>query len=48
MVPPKVVETFYFRQVARGNIVIGGGTRPPSYPDEYRSYVMPQNALTQL
>ena len=26
---PEEVETVYFRQVARGNIVIGGGTRAP-------------------
>ena len=45
---PDEVETVYFRQVARGNVVIGGSTRAPSYPDEYRSYVMPQNTLTQL
>lgn len=45
---PEEIETVYFRQVARGNIVMGGSTRAPSYPDEYRAYVMPQNTLTQL
>jgi sarcosine oxidase, subunit beta len=45
---PDEVETVYFRQVTRGNIVMGGSTRAPSYPDEYRSYVLPQNTLTQL
>lgn len=45
---PEEIETVYFRQVARGNIVLGGSTRAPSYPDEYRAYVMPQNTLTQL
>lgn len=45
---PDEIETVYFRQVARGNIVLGGSTRAPSYPDEYRAYVMPQNTLTQL
>lgn len=45
---PDEVETVYFRQVARGNIVIGGSTRAPSYPDEYRAYVMPQNTMTQF
>jgi sarcosine oxidase subunit beta len=41
-------ETVYFRQVARGNVVLGGSTRAPSYPDEYRSYVLPENTLSQL
>ena len=45
---PDEIETVYFRQVARGNIVLGGSTRAPSYPDEYRAYVMPENTLTQL
>ena len=45
---PLEVETVYFRQVARGNIVIGGSTRGPALPDLYRSYVKPQNTLTQL
>jgi sarcosine oxidase subunit beta len=42
------VETVYFRQVARGNIVLGGSNRAPAYPDEYRSYVLPQNTMTQF
>ena len=41
-------ETVYFRQVARGNVILGGSTRAPSYPEEYRSYVMPQNTLSQF
>lgn len=45
---PDEVESVYFRQVARGNIVIGGSIRAPSYPDEYRAYVMPQNTMTQF
>lgn len=45
---PLEEETVYFRQVARGNIVLGGSTRGPSYPDDYRSYVLPQNTLSQL
>lgn len=45
---PDDIETVYFRQVARGNIVLGGSTRAPAYPDEYRAYVMPQNTMTQL
>jgi len=45
---PLEEETVYFRQVARGNIVLGGSTRGPSYPGDYRSYVLPQNTLSQL
>lgn len=45
---PDEVETVYFRQVARGNIVIGGSCRAQSYPDEYRAYVLPQNTMTQF
>lgn len=45
---PDEVETVYFRQVARGNIVLGGSTRAQSYPDDYRSYVLPQNTMTQF
>jgi len=45
---PEEVETVYFRQVARGNIVLGGSIRAQSYPDEYRAYVKPQNTMTQF
>lgn len=45
---PEEVETVYFRQVARGNVILGGSTRAPSYPEDYRAFVMPQNTLTQL
>ncbi|NBC36441.1 FAD-dependent oxidoreductase [Novosphingobium sp. FSY-8] len=45
---PDEVETVYFRQVARGNIVLGGSTRAASYPDDYRSYVLPENTMTQF
>lgn len=45
---PLEVETVYFRQVARGNIVLGGSTRAPAVAETYRSYVKPQNTLTQL
>ncbi|MGC6330864.1 NAD(P)/FAD-dependent oxidoreductase [Rhizorhabdus sp. FW153] len=45
---PDEVETVYFRQVARGNVILGGSIRAPSYPDEYRSYVMPRNSMTQF
>lgn len=45
---PVEEETVYFRQVARGNIVLGGSTRGPSFPDQYRAYVEPQNTVSQL
>lgn len=45
---PLEEETVYFRQVARGNIVLGGSTRGPSFPDAYRAYVLPQNTVSQL
>lgn len=45
---PLEVETVYFRQVARGNIVLGGSTRGPAVAESYRSFVKPQNTLTQL
>lgn len=45
---PLEQETVYFRQVARGNIVLGGSTRGPSFPDQYRAYVEPQNTVSQL
>lgn len=45
---PVEEETVYFRQVARGNIILGGSTRGPSYPDQYRAYVLPQNTMKQL
>lgn len=45
---PVEKETVYFRQVARGNIILGGSTRAVSYPDLYRAYVLPQNTVSQL
>lgn len=41
-------ETVYFRQIPRGNIIIGGSTRGPAYPDIARAYVEPPNTLSQL
>jgi sarcosine oxidase subunit beta len=41
-------ETVYFRQIPRGNVIIGGSTRGPAYPDISRAYVQPQNTLSQL
>ena len=45
---PLVEETIYFRQVTRGNIVYGGGTRGPALVDEIRAYVDPRNTLNQM
>jgi len=45
---PVEAETVYFRQVKRGNVVIGGSTRGPADPDQRRAYVQPQNTLSQL
>jgi sarcosine oxidase subunit beta len=45
---PHIEEVAYFRQIARGNIVIGGCARGPAYPDVRRAYVLPQNTLLQF
>ena len=44
----KKIEDVYFRQILRGNVIIGGSTRAPAYPDIRRAYVEPQNTLNQL
>jgi sarcosine oxidase, subunit beta len=38
----------YFRQVARGNLVFGGGIRGPASTDTNRAMVLPENTLRQL
>jgi sarcosine oxidase subunit beta len=48
VISPIQAESAYFRQIPRGNIIIGGGARAPAYPDRYRVYVEPQNTLRQL
>ena len=48
VVSPVKEEDLYFRQIPRGNIIIGGGLRNPSYPDVCRAYVMPRNTLNQF
>ncbi|MCX7174934.1 MAG: FAD-dependent oxidoreductase [Proteobacteria bacterium] len=48
VVTPVKEEDLYFRQIPRGNIIIGGGPRNPSYPDLCRAYVMPRNTLNQF
>src|SRR5258708_1113920 len=45
---PLEEETVYFRQILRGNVIIGGSTRGPAYPDLCRAYVRPENTLSQL
>jgi sarcosine oxidase subunit beta len=41
-------EVVYLRQVARGNVVFGGGNRGPADPETTRAQVMPANTLSQL
>lgn len=41
-------EVVYFRQVARGNIVFGGGLRPLADIDAVRAHVEPDNTLRQF
>ena len=44
----KDVESVYFRQIPRGNFIIGGSARADAHLDERRAKVLPQNTLTQL
>ena len=41
-------ESVYFRQIPRGNVIIGGSTRGRSWTDERRAPVVPENTLSQL
>ena len=45
---PLEEETVYFRQVKRGNVIIGGSTRAPAYRNVERAYVEPENTLSQI
>lgn len=45
---PIETEGLYFRQIARGNIVFGGGLKGPAHADQIRAYSTPQNQLRQL
>lgn len=45
---PLMEDVLYFRQVARGNIVLGGCARVPAYLDERRANVLPENTLLQF
>ncbi|AOR76425.1 NAD(P)/FAD-dependent oxidoreductase [Novosphingobium resinovorum] len=44
---PETFESVYFRQVGRGNLVIGGSTQNQTYPEDYRVYVKPENCIGQ-
>jgi sarcosine oxidase subunit beta len=45
---PIETEGLYFRQIARGNIVFGGGLKGPAHADLIRAYVKPDNVLRQM
>lgn len=41
------LESVYFRQVERGNLVIGGSWQNRTYPDERRVYIDPSHSIGQ-
>jgi sarcosine oxidase subunit beta len=41
-------ESVYFRQVERGNIVLGGGPPGPADPNTRRAGVLPENTVAQM
>lgn len=45
---PIETEGLYFRQIARGNIVFGGGLKGPADAQQIRAYSKPDNQLRQL
>ena len=45
---PVEVEGLYFRQIARGNIVFGGGLKGSAFTELQRAYVRPDNVLRQM
>ena len=45
---PHVYETVYFRQIARGNIILGGSTRGPASNVTNRAASLPDNMLGQM
>jgi sarcosine oxidase subunit beta len=45
---PYEKETVYFRQVERGNVVIGGSSRGIGFPNTKKTPVRPDNLLSQL
>lgn len=45
---PVVAESVYIRQIPRGNVIMGGGTRGPAFPETRRARVEPRNTLAQF
>ena len=45
---PVEVESLYFRQIARGNIIFGGGLKGSAFAELQRAYVRPDNVLRQM
>jgi sarcosine oxidase subunit beta len=45
---PLEEESVYFRQIPRGNVIIGGSFRGVAHADLCRAYVKPENTLSQL
>jgi sarcosine oxidase subunit beta len=43
-----VGHSIYFRQVARGNVVFGGGERGPASAETRRAHVLPENTRAQV
>ncbi len=43
-----IPESVYFRQVSRGNVVFGGGTKGPASTETGRASVLPENTLRQM
>src|SRR3546814_10718007 len=43
-----VSRSVYLRQVTRGNVVFGGGTRGPSDNVNNRAYVVPEHTVAQM
>ena len=41
-------ESVYFRQIPRGNIVLGGGPSGPADADTRRASVLPANTVAQM
>lgn len=48
LVSPLKEEDIYFRQIPRGNIIIGGGLRNPADAATCRAHVLPGNTLNQF
>lgn len=41
-------EVVYCRQIPRGNVIIGGSTRGPAFPDIRRAYTVPTSTMSQM